>query len=197
MFENKSSQSKTTFLHTMKKQTINLPQLPLFQSFGTRMLNFTISFISLLFSSKAPFYDPDSIIFISEGSYLYSESENGIYCLPGKQYISEKQEYKSRRKAFFTSNLSSAGQDTDYKTAPLFFILPQSSHYIGNAENSLSTAVLGNSFPFKKHHQITGPIFRSFLKNFTLKKKLQDVNKESINLLKITVSHFSRPPPRI
>lgn len=179
---------------------MTLPQFPLFLRFNARMLCSVALFTYLFLTAETPFYHSDSVIFISEGSYLFKESESGIYIpfgLSEKESILQKHEDKLKRKALFKKSSSYARKNAENKIESLCFTLPKSSHNIGNPENSLSPAVLGNFSQPKNCHKITGSIFRTFLKTPILKRKLKRLNKEFINLLKITVSHFGRPPPPV
>lgn len=172
----------------------------LFLHFCGRMLCLMLFFKVVFVHSETPFYLGDSIIFIAEGAYLFKESQVDIYSevhVQEKQYAPEKQKNTSRYKVFIKPSLSSERKCTEDKIEAASFTLPQSSLYIRDIKNSLSAAALGNSSQPKKHYKITDPIFRAFLKKSISEQKLQVVNEESLNLSKITLTHYSRPPPKI
>jgi len=183
----------------MEKSINIFAKPPQFALFCVRRLCFVMFFISLSIKSETPFHDPDSVIFVSDGSFVFNVSQDGIYTqaqIPLKQRAPNKQEYKKRRKVSVKTNLPTACNNTVHKiNAVMACASPQSPQYIGRSGNTLSTAVLGNTFQPKKQLKIAGPVFMAFLIVSLSKQKLQYFYEEPFTLLKMTMSHFSRPPP--
>ncbi|WP_177175269.1 hypothetical protein [Chryseobacterium taichungense] len=149
-------------------------------------------------SSQTPFSYSDSILFISENSYLYIESPVEIYVaksLSRKSQTSSKQLSANKRKVFFELKSTSVSKKDINQINQACFTIPKSSHYIGNTNNPLLTAVLGNSSPVKQHHKMMDSALRVFLVVNHAKKKLLYLLINDFHILKITTNHFSRPPP--
>lgn len=182
------------------KRPVTLFAKPLqFPLFCVRRLCFVVFFISLSFKSETLLHEPDSVIFIADGAFVFEKSQDGIYAeaqIPLKQRPPNKQEYKRRPKISAVANLPTACKHPVHKINPaVAFASPQSPQYIGSSGNSLSAGVLGNTFQPKKHHRITGPVFTAFLVAFLSEQKVWYFYHEPFTLLKITLGHFSRPPP--
>ncbi|WP_312902231.1 hypothetical protein [Chryseobacterium taichungense] len=181
----------------MKLQMMTLSLLPHFLRFSVRMLCLQVFFIAVVISSQTPFSYSDSTLFISDDSYLYVESPVHISTVTspsGKSQSSGKQYNRFKRKAFFKLKTSFISKSQVNQISQICFTVPKSSHYVGNSNNSLSTAVLGSSFP-AKHHKMMDFALRVFLVANHAKKKLLYPLINHINLLKIITNHFSRPPP--
>ncbi|WP_312903268.1 hypothetical protein [Chryseobacterium taichungense] len=179
----------------MKPQMTTLSQLPHFLRFSARMLCCQLFFIVVFISSQTPFFYSDSTIFISEDSYLYVESRVDVSDAASFSETNNivKKPNTTKRKAFFKL-YSSTSKNHINPSSQTCFTVPKSSHYVGNSNNSLSTAVLGSSFP-AKHHKMMDSALRVFLVANHAKKKLLYTLINHFNLLKIITNHFSRPPP--
>ncbi|SEM77064.1 hypothetical protein SAMN05421856_106209 [Chryseobacterium taichungense] len=182
----------------MKRPVPIFAKPPRFPLFCVRRLFFVVFFISLSIKSETPLHDQDSVIFVSDGSFVFRLSQDGIYTgsqISSKRRVPGKQQYKAGPKVSAATNLPTACKNPVHKINPaMAFASLQCPQYIGSSANTLSTGILGNTQP-KKHHKITGPVFTAFLAASLSKQKLQYFYYESFTLLKITIGHFSRPPP--
>ncbi|WP_449388899.1 hypothetical protein [Chryseobacterium lineare] len=148
--------------------------------------------VSSLLSAQT-FISPDSVVFVSEDSYLYAESP---------VYISSQNLRKASFKKWSrvlikiscpkVSHKKSTSSPTDnlcYKSCPT------GKHSLGLLFNSSSIAVIGASSPVKFQHKI---IPSSFLLSVRARR---DEEKHVYNtfypfqLKHITINHFGRPPP--
>jgi len=155
-------------------------------------------FMVVFISSQTPFSYSDSTLFISEDSYLYVESPvdvSGATSQSGKNQTSSKQFNANKRKTLFKLKSPSISKNDINQINQACFTIPKSSHYIGNTNNPLLTAVLGNSSPVKQHHKMMDSALRVFLVVNHAKKKLLYLLINDFHILKITTNHFSRPPP--
>ncbi|WP_312902820.1 hypothetical protein [Chryseobacterium taichungense] len=176
---------------------MTLIQLPHFLRFSVRMLCFQVFFISIFISSQTPFSYADSTIFISEDSYLYVESpieRSSSQSLSEKNKI-VKQFNANKRKALFKLKSMSVSKNDINQINQACFTIPKSSHYVGNSSNPSSIAILGNTFPIKLNHKITGFDFCVLSNVIVSEKKLLYKHINHFNLLEIITNHFSRPPP--
>ncbi|WP_312903177.1 hypothetical protein [Chryseobacterium taichungense] len=182
----------------MKIQMMTLSQIPLLLHFCVRMLCCQIFFIVVFISSQTPFSLSDSTIFIAQDSYLYVESPTDIYAttsLSGKDQVSRKIKNTTQLKAFFKLKSPSFRNNYVKKSKEICFTIPKNSHYLGNSNISLSTAVLGNPSPVKQHQKMMGSALKVFLNINLSEKKLLYITISHFNSSKITINHFSRPPP--
>ncbi|SEM58146.1 hypothetical protein SAMN05421856_104303 [Chryseobacterium taichungense] len=173
-----------------------LSQLPYFLRFSLRMLCLQVFFIAIFISSQTSFSYSDSTLFISEDSYLYVESPietSSSQSLSEKNKI-VKQFNANKRKVLFKLKLPSSGKNVNLSNQ-VSFIIPKSSHYVGNSSNPSSIAILGNTFPIKLNHKITGFDFCVLSNVIVSEKKLLYKHINHLNLLEIITNHFSRPPP--
>ncbi|WP_143052736.1 hypothetical protein [Chryseobacterium taichungense] len=182
----------------MKLQMMTLSQLPHFLRFSVRMLFLQVFVIVVFISSQTPFSYSDSTLFISEDSYLYIESPieiSTVTSLSGKNQTSSKQFNATKRKVLFKLKSMSISKNDINQINQACFTIPKSSHYIGNASNPLSIAILGNSSPVKQQQKMMDSVLRVFLVVNHAKKKLLYPLINYFNILKIITNHFSRPPP--
>ncbi|WP_312901225.1 hypothetical protein, partial [Chryseobacterium taichungense] len=159
----------------MKLQMMTLSQLPHFLRFSVRMLFLQVFVIVVFISSQTPFSYSDSTLFISEDSYLYIESPveiSTVTSLSGKSQTSSKQFNATKRKALFKLKSISISKNDINQINQACFTIPKSSHFIGNASNPLSIAILGNSSPVKQQQKMMDSVLRVFLVENHAKKKL-------------------------
>ncbi len=158
------------------------PQFPIFLRFSVRMLFCQVFLIFSSLSSHTPFCLSDSVIFVSEGSFLYPESP--IY---SSSQTLKKDSFKkwsktvvktSASRSSTLKSISSPVENTCYKSSPT------SKHSVGLFFNSSSMAVIGTSSPVKLQQ-------KAILFSFILLSVRRDKEKH------ITINHFGRPPPGI
>jgi len=162
------------------------------------MLCLQVFFIAIFINSQTPFYYSDSTLFISKDSYLYIELpveiSNTVF-LSEENQATVRPYNTNKHKSFLKLKSSSISKNTFTESDQVSFTVPKSSHYLGNSNNSLSTAVLGSSFQVKQQHQMVGSAQRVFEGANHAKKKLLYSLINHFNLLKIIYNQFSRPPP--
>ncbi len=156
---------------------------------------FTVIVSSLL--SAQTFLHSDSVVFVSEDSYLYADSP--IYISTFKdQEILRKASFKKwsktaiKRSSSGISNqksTSSPADNTFYKSSPT------SRHTFGLLSNTSSIAFIGSSSPVKLQHKITPSSFFLFTSARRDEKKHVHIISYPFQLKHITINHFGRPPP--
>ncbi|WP_346983201.1 hypothetical protein [Chryseobacterium sp. POE27] len=175
----------------MKLQII--PSKPLsLKRFRVVLLCFLVVLVSSLLSAQT-FVSSDSVVFVSEDSYLYADSP--IYI--SRQNFRKDSFKKWSRVVTKTSSLkvshkkstSSPTENTCYKSSPI------SKHKLGLFFNSSSIAFIGSSFPVKLQHKIIPSSFILFISTRRDQEKDIQISFHPFQLNHITINHFGRPPP--
>ncbi|WP_148285237.1 hypothetical protein [Flavobacterium sp. B17] len=145
------------------------------------------------FLSAQTLLPSDSVVFISEDSYLYAESP--IY-ISGQTL--RKDSFKKWSKTIIKrspsgisrqKSISSPKDDICYKSSPT------SRYTFGLLFNSSFTAVIGTSSPVKLKQKIIQTSFILFTSTRRDQEKSYHVTSYSFQIEHITVNHFGRPPP--
>ncbi|WP_449387901.1 hypothetical protein [Chryseobacterium lineare] len=156
------------------------------------LLCFLVVLGSSLLSART-FVPSDSVVFVSEGSYLYAESP---------VYISGQNLRKGSFKKWPKTNIkrsSSRSYDQKSTSSPTdnlcYKISPTGKHSLGLFSNSSSMAVIGNSSPAKLQHKTIPSSFFLFLSARRDQEKRIRFISHSFQMIRITINHFGRPPP--
>jgi len=153
---------------------------------------FFVVLVSSFFSAQT-FLSSDSVVFISEDSYLYAESP--IY-ISGQTL--RKDSFKKWSKTVIKrspsgisnqKSISSPKDDICYKSSP------ESKHSLGLLFNSPLTAIIGTSSPVKLQQKIIQTSFILLTSTRRDQEKSYHVTSYPFQIAHITVNHFGRPPP--
>ncbi|WP_449388212.1 hypothetical protein [Chryseobacterium lineare] len=155
------------------------------------LCSFVVIVSSLL--SAQTFVSSDSVVFVSEDSYLYADSP--IY-ISGQNL--RKASFKkwsgvliktSCSKVSRKKSLDSPTENTYYK------ISPTGKHNLGLFSNSSSIAVIGTSSQIKLQHKTIASFFFVFISARRDQEKHIRITSHPFQLKHITINHFGRPPP--
>ncbi|WP_346983526.1 hypothetical protein [Chryseobacterium sp. POE27] len=158
------------------------------------LLCFLVVLVSSLLSAQT-FLKSDSVVFVSEDSYLYAESP---------VYISSQ----NLRKASFKKwsgvliktscsrvsrkkSINSPTENTCYKSCPT------GKHSLGLFPNSSSIAFIGSSAPVKLQHKIIPSSFFLLISARRDEEKRIYISSLPFQIIRITINHFGRPPPNL
>ncbi|WP_148285229.1 hypothetical protein [Flavobacterium sp. B17] len=156
------------------------------------LLCFCVVLVSSFLSAQT-LLSSDSVVFISEDSYLYVESP--VY-ISGQ--ILRKDSFKKwsktiiKRSSSKSSNQKSISSPKDimcYKSSPV------SGHSLGLLFNSSSMAFIGTSSPVKLKQKIIQTSFILFTSTRRDKEKSIHITFCAFRSKHIMVNHFGRPPP--
>ncbi|WP_148285228.1 hypothetical protein [Flavobacterium sp. B17] len=156
------------------------------------LLCFFVVLVSSFFSAQT-FLSSDSVVFVSEDSYLYAESP--IY-ISGQTL--RKDPFKKWSKTIIKrsssgiskqKSISSPKDDICYKSSPA------SKHSLGLLFNSSSIAFIGTSSPVKLQQKTIQTSFILFTSTRRDQEKYFHITSCPFRLKDITVNHFGRPPP--
>ena len=145
------------------------------------------------FLSAQTFLSSDSVVFVSEDSYLYAESP--IYISgPTLRKDSFKKWSKTviKRSSSGISNQKSISSPKDnicYKSSPT------GKHSLGLLFNSSSIAFIGTSSPVKLQQKTIQTSFILFTSTRRDQEKSYHITSYPFQIAHITVNHFGRPPP--
>ncbi|WP_449388517.1 hypothetical protein [Chryseobacterium lineare] len=143
--------------------------------------------------SAQTFLHSDSVVFVSEDSYLYVESP--IYI--SSQNL-RKASFKKWSGVLIKTSCSKVShkkftntptENTCYKNGPI------GKHSLGLLFNSSLTAIIGNPSPIKLQHKIIPLSFILFISTRRDEEKHVHIISYPFQLKHITINHFGRPPP--
>ncbi|WP_148285335.1 hypothetical protein [Flavobacterium sp. B17] len=155
---------------------------------------FFLVLVSSFFSAQT-LLSSDSVVFISEDSYLYAESP--IY-ISGQTL--RKDSFKKwsktviKRSSSKSSNQNSISSPKDimcYKSSPT------GKHSFGLLFNSSSIAFIGTPSPVKLKQKIIQTSFILFTSTRRDQEKYIPITFCPFQITCITVNHFGRPPPNL
>ncbi|WP_346985000.1 hypothetical protein [Chryseobacterium sp. POE27] len=156
------------------------------------LLCFLVVLISSLLSAQT-FLHSDSVVFVSEDSYLYAESP--IYISSQNLRKASFKKWSgvliktSCSKVSHKKSIRSPTENTCYKSSPT------GRHTFGLFPNSSSIAFIGSSFPVKLQHKIIPSSFILFISARRDEQKHVHFTSLPFQLKPITINHFGRPPP--
>ncbi|WP_148285332.1 hypothetical protein [Flavobacterium sp. B17] len=155
---------------------------------------FFVVLVSSFFSAQT-FLSSDSVVFISEDSYLYAESP--IY-ISGQTL--RKNSFKKwsrtviKRSSSKSSNQKSISSPKDiicYKSSPT------GKHSFGLLFNSSLTAIIETYSPIKLKQKTIQTSFISFTSTRRDQEKYIHITFCPFQIAHITINHFGRPPPNL
>ncbi|WP_148285298.1 hypothetical protein [Flavobacterium sp. B17] len=155
-------------------------------------LCFFVVLMSSFFSAQT-FLSSDSVVFISEDSYLYAESP--IY-ISGQ--ILRKDPFKKWSRTVIkrsSSGISRQKSISSPKDIMCYKSSPTGKHSLGLLFNSSLTAVIGTSSPVKLKQKIIQTSFILFTSTRWDQEKYIPITFCPFQIAHITVNHFGRPPP--
>jgi hypothetical protein len=157
------------------------------------LLCFLVVLVSSLLSAQT-FVPSDSVVFVSEDSYLYAESP--IYI--SSQNL-RKASFKKWSGVLIKTSCSKVShkKSTNTPTDNLCYkISPTVKHtFFGLFSNSSSIAVIGTSSPIKLQHKTIPSSFFLFLSARRDQEKDICITSLPFQIIRITINHFGRPPP--
>jgi hypothetical protein len=156
------------------------------------LLCFLVVLVSSLLSAQT-FLSSDSVVFVSEDSYLYAESP--VY-ISGQNL--RKASFKKWSKVLIKTSCSkvSRKKSLDSPTENTYYkISPTGKHSLGLFSNSSFTAVIGTSSPVKFQHKIIPSFFFALISTRRDQEKYIHFTSPPFQLKHITINHFGRPPP--
>jgi hypothetical protein len=148
--------------------------------------------VSSLLSAQT-FLPSDSVVFVSEDSYLYAESP--IY-ISGQDL--RKASFKRWSKVLIKTSCSkvshkksihSPTENACYKNSPT------GKHSLGLFSNSSSIAFIGTSSPVKLQQKIIPSSFFLLISTRRDQEKRIHFTSLPFQIKRITLNHFGRPPP--
>ncbi|WP_148285353.1 hypothetical protein [Flavobacterium sp. B17] len=147
------------------------------------------------FLSAQTLLSSDSVVFISEGSYLYAESP--IY-ISGQTL--RKDPFKKWSKTVIkksSSGISKQKSISSPKDNICYKSSPASKHSLGLLFNSSLTAVIGTSSPVKLKQKTIQTSFILFTSTRRDQEKSYHITSYPFQTAHITVNYFGRPPPNL
>jgi len=153
---------------------------------------FCVVLVSSFFSAQT-FLSSDSVVFVSEDSYLYAESP--IY-ISGQ--ILRKDSFKKWSKTIIKrspSGISNQKSISSPKDNICYKSSPTGKHSLGFLFNSSSIAFIGTSSPVKLKQKTIQISFILFTSTRRDQEKSYHVTFCPFQLKDITINHFGRPPP--
>ncbi|WP_346984737.1 hypothetical protein [Chryseobacterium sp. POE27] len=156
------------------------------------LLCFVVVLVSSLLSAQT-FLKSDSVVFVSEDSYLYAESP--VY-ISGQNL--RKDSFKKWSKVLIKTSCSKVShkKSTSSPTDNLCYkSCPTGKHSLGLFSNSSSIAVIGSSSPVKLQHKTIPSSFFLFTSTRRDEEKHVHIISYPFQLKHITINHFGRPPP--
>jgi len=156
------------------------------------LLCFFVVLVSSFFSAQT-LLSSDSVVFISEDSYLYAESP--IY-ISGQ--ILRKDPFKKWSKTIIKrspSGISSQKSISSPKDNICYKSSPASKHSLGLLFNSSSIAFIGTSSPVKLKQKTIQTSFILFTSTRRDQEKCIHITFCPFRPKHIMVNHFGRPPP--
>jgi len=147
------------------------------------------------FLSAQTLLSSDSVVFISEDSYLYAESP--IY-ISGQTL--RKDSFKKWSKTVIkksSSGISKQKSISSPKDNICYKSSPESRHSLGLLFNSSSIAFIGISSPIKLKQKIIQTSFILFTSTRRDQEKSIHITLCPFQITCITVNHFGRPPPNL
>jgi hypothetical protein len=153
---------------------------------------FLVVLVSSLLSAQT-FLPSDSVVFVSEDSYLYAESP---------VYISSqnlrKASFKKWSKVLIKTSCSKVSRKKSIHSPTenaCYKISPTGKHSLGLFSNSSSIAFIGTSSPVKFQHKTIPSSFILYIDARRDQEKDIHNNFYPFQLKHITINHFGRPPP--
>jgi hypothetical protein len=156
------------------------------------LLCFLVVLVSSLLSAQT-FLPSDSVVFISEGSYLYAESP--VY-ISGQNL--RKASFKKWSRVLIKTSCSKVSHknSTNSPTENTYYkISPTGKHSLGLFSNSSSIAVIGTPSPVKLQHKTIASSFFLLISTRRDQEKRIRVTSHPFQIKRITINHFGRPPP--
>ncbi|WP_346985635.1 hypothetical protein [Chryseobacterium sp. POE27] len=156
------------------------------------LLCFLAVLVSSLLSAQT-FLQSDSVVFVSEDSYLYAESPVYISSQNLRKASFKKWSgvliKTSCSKVSRKKSINNPTENTCYKSCPT------GKHSLGLFSNSSSIAVIGSSSPVKLQQETIPSSF--FLLISARRDREKDIHITSLpfQIIRITINHFGRPPP--
>lgn len=142
---------------------------------------------------------PDSVIFISEGSFLHGDS--AVYVMKAERRsvgISLRKKGKTGTSSLQGVSASLAAPQkyhVNQHIPALYRNSPEGRLFFGNADGSSSIAVPVDSPSFRKHHKTAVSMVWNFLLPLCLKDNFIHRAIVPFRVSKTITSHLSRPPP--
>ena len=171
---------------TLPSKTVSL------KCFRMALPCFFVVLVSSFFSAQT-FLSSDSVVFISEDSYLYAESP--VY-ISGQ--ILRKDSFKKWSKTVIkrsSSGISTQKSISSPKDNICYKSSPTSRHTFELLLNSSSIAFIGTSSPVKHQQKIIQTSFILFTSTRRDQEKYIPITFFPFRLKHITINHFGRPPP--
>jgi hypothetical protein len=152
-------------------------------------------FVVLISSSLSAqtFLPSDSVVFVSEDSYLYAESP--VY-ISGQNL--RKVSFKKWSKVLIKTSCSQVSRKKSLNTPTdnlCYKSCSTDKHSLGLFSNSSSIAVIGTSSPVKHQHKTIALSFILFISTRRDQEKYIHFTSHSFQIKRITINHFGRPPP--
>jgi hypothetical protein len=162
------------------------------QRFCVVLLCFVVVLVSSLLSAQA-FLQSDSIVFVSEDSYLYAESPVYISSQNLRKASFKKWSgvliKTSCPKVSHKKSIHSPADNLCYKSCPT------GKHSLGLFFNSSSIAFIGSSSPLKLQQKTIPSSFFLLISARRDQEKDIQISFHPFQLKHITINHFGRPPP--
>ncbi|WP_148285369.1 hypothetical protein [Flavobacterium sp. B17] len=156
------------------------------------LLCFFVVLVSSFFSAQT-FLSSDSVVFVSEDSYLYAESP--IY-ISGQTL--RKDSFKKWSKTVIkrsSSGISRQKSISSPKDIICYKSSPASRQTFGLLFNSSSIAFIGTSSPVKHQQKIIQTSFILFTSTRRDQENSCHITSYPFQIAHITINHFGRPPP--
>jgi hypothetical protein len=152
-------------------------------------------FVVLISSSLSAqtFLPSDSVVFVSEDSYLYAESP--VY-ISGQNL--RKASFKKWSRVLIKTSCSKVSRKKSIHSPTenaCYKISPTGKHSLGLFSNSSSIAVIGTSSPVKLQHKTIPSSFILYIGARRDQEKHIHFTSHSFQIKRITINHFGRPPP--
>jgi len=160
--------------------------------FSVALLCFFVVLVSSFLSAQT-LLSSDSVVFVSEDSYLYAESP--IY-ISGQTL--RKDSFKKWSKTVIkrsSSGISTQKSISSPKDNICYKSSPASRHSLGLLFDSFSIAFIGTSSPIKLKQKTIQTSFILFASTRRDKEKIVHITFYPFQITHITVNHFGRPPP--
>jgi len=181
----------------MKTPVMNTVQFPSFLRFCARMIGVLLFFsgIPQFFQASSP---PDSVIFISEGSFLHGDS--AVYVIKAERRnvgisLRKKGKTDPSLQGVSASLASPQKYHVNQHVPALYRNSPEGRLFFGNADGSSSIAVPVDPPSFRKHHKTAVSVVWNVLLPLCLKDNLIHIAIYPFRVSKTIACHLSRPPP--